>query len=561
VLIRAANLAKSYGAEAVLDSVSFAIRPGDKVGLVGPNGSGKTTLLRLLLREIEPDDGELFVAGEPATGYFRQDVLPDEHRTVGSALLDALDALEERLEQVREEVADDPDDDAALAKLEVLEDEFNARFGHDYRSRAEKVLGRLGFGRDRLETSVATLSPGERARLELARVLVVQPELLVLDEPTNFLDIGQREWLEQFLEEFEGTVLVVSHDRQFLNNTVTRILELRRGRVREYEGDYSDYEAQRRAEQEKLEQDHAEQTKEIRKLEAVARDRKTWSARREKTKHSAGDSGFESHRAAKMAKRAKHAEKRIEQALERHRAEKPFVEKRPHPVLPAKRLPEKRALLVKAACKAFGRRKVLDGVGFELRNHERVALIGPNGSGKTVLLRAIVGELALDEGEVRVGAGLRVGYFPQDLATLDLAATAVEEVRKSGCNEETARTVLGTLLLAKGLAAKKLGQLSAGERSKALLGRILAGGADLLVLDEPTNHLDVAALVALEQLLLGFPGPILFATHDRAILGRLATRILEVTDGKLLDFRGRYDQYRARQQSPGGEPASRTKTT
>jgi ATP-binding cassette subfamily F protein 3 len=541
VLINATDIGKSFGAETVLQHVSFTISPGEKIGLVGPNGSGKTTLLRMVLREIEPDQGDIAIAGEPEIGYVRQDVLDDENLTVERALFGEMEELEARLAQLRKEITASPDDEGELAKYEVIEDELNTRFGNGYRSRCEKSLAQFGFHSDRCKAKVNVLSPGERSRLELARVLVREPDLLILDEPTNFLDIGQREWLENFLEEFSGTVLAVSHDRVFLNQVVNRVFELRRSRLTIYEGDYDDYELARAQERAKLEHEHESQQREIRKLERVSEERKVWSARREKTKTSAGDSGFVSHRAAKMANRAKHAEKRIEQMIEAHEAKKPFVEKRPKPVLVVEELPEKRAVLAKDLTKSFNGRTVVDGASFEMRTGERVGIIGPNGSGKTVLLRMLVDELKPDKGEVQFGAGTKVGYFPQDIATLDLKRTALEEVMESGADQETARTVLDTLLLPKAFAERKLSELSAGERSKVLLARILAGGANLLVLDEPTNHLDIDALLALENLLASAPIGVLFASHDRALLSKLAERVLEVKDGKLIDHHERYE--------------------
>ncbi|MBM3332441.1 ABC-F family ATP-binding cassette domain-containing protein [candidate division WOR-3 bacterium] len=541
MLINATDIGKSLGAETVLQHVSFTISPGEKIGLVGPNGSGKTTLLKLILRQIEPDQGDIAIAGEPEIGYVRQDVLDDEDLTVEQALFGEMEELEARLAQLRKEIAASPDDEGELAKDEVIEDELNTRFGNGYRSRCEKTLAQFGFNLDRYKAKVNVLSPGERARLELARVLVREPNLLILDEPTNFLDIGQREWLERFLEEFAGTVLVVSHDRVFLDRVVNRVFDLRRSRLTVYEGDYDDYELAREQERAKLEHEHEVQQKEIHKLERAAEERKVWSARREKTKTAAHDSGFEGHRAAKMAKRAKHAEKRIEQMIEAHEAKKPIVEKRPRPVLVTEELPDKRAVLAKDLTKSFSGRTVIEGASFEMRTGERVAVIGPNGSGKTVLLRMLVSELEPDKGKAQFGAGTRVGYFPQDITSLDLKRTALEEVMESGANQETARTVLGTLLLRKAFAEKKLSELSAGERSKVLLARILAGGANLLILDEPTNHLDIDALLALENLLANAPVGVLFATHDRALLSRLADRVLELRDARLIDHRERYE--------------------
>jgi len=541
VLINATSVGKSFGAQTVLHGVSFTISPGEKIGLVGPNGGGKTTLLKLILRQIEPDQGDIAIAGEPEIGYVRQDVLDDENLTVGKALLGEMEKLEARLTQLSKEITASPDDEGELAKYEVIEEELATRFGNGYRSRCEKALARFGFDLDRHKAKVNVLSPGERARLELARVLVLEPSLLILDEPTNFLDIGQREWLERFLEEFSGTALVVSHDRVFLNRVVNRIFELRRARLTVYEGDFDDYELARAQERARLVHEHDVQQKEIHKLERVAGERKVWSARREKTKTSTGDSGFASHRAAKMAKRAKHAEKRIEQMIEAHEAKKPLVDKRPKPVLVTDELPDKRAVVAKDLTKSYNGRTVIDGASFEMRTGERVALIGPNGSGKTVLLRMLVNELKPDKGEAQFGAGIKPGYFPQDVAFLDLKRTALEEVMESGADQETAHTVLGTLLLPKRFADKKLSELSAGERSKVLLARILAGGTNLLILDEPTNHLDIDALLALESLLSGVPVGVLFASHDRALLAKLADRVLEIKDGTLFDHRERYE--------------------
>lgn len=536
MLVRAHNISVAFAAQPVLTNASFVISPGDKVGLVGPNGSGKTTLLRLILRELEPDRGEILFGLDLNTGYVRQDVPPVRGQTVSDTMRSEVVQLERQLAGVCAELAQHPDR-GLLAKYEALEQEADTKFGRDYWPRVEKTLSRFGFGPERYQDAVATLSPGERARLDLARALVGRPEFLVLDEPTNYLDIGQREWLERFLAEFTGTVLVVSHDRVFLNRVVNRIFELRRTRLRIYEGDFDHYELQRQQERRELEEEYVQQQKEIRKLERVAAVRKVWSARREATKTSAGDSGFVSHRAAKMARRARHAEKRVEQMLERRRADKPFIEKRVRPVLPSRELPDKRAVYAKGLRKSFGPNRVVTEASLALRTGERVALVGPNGCGKTVLLRLLVGELEPDGGTSGFGAGLALGYFPQDLCTLDLNATALEEVMKSGASQETCRIVLGTLLLTKELATKRLGQLSAGERSKALLSRILAGGADVLVLDEPTNHLDIDTLEALEELLKRFPGAVLFASHDRAMIEKLATRVLEFKDGRLEERR------------------------
>jgi ATPase subunit of ABC transporter with duplicated ATPase domains len=559
MLIQGTNLHKSIGGQAVLAGVSFIVNRGDKVGIVGPNGSGKTTLLRMIRREVEPDEGAVVLAGRPETGYFRQDILADADTTLYTAVLGEMENVEKRIESVRRELAEDPEDEAALVKLEAFEEELDTRFGADYRSRAERALSGLGFGRDRYGDAVRSMSPGERARLEMARILIGHPELLLLDEPTNYLDIGQREWLERYLEDFKGTVLVVSHDRVFLNEVANRVFELRRGRLTQFDGSYDDFVFDREQERLRLEREHEEHKKEIAKLDKIARRQDAWSARKEKTKTSVRDSGFASAQAARLARRGKQAKHRIDEAIEEHAGKTPFIEKQPAPVIFSAVEPGRRAVLAKGLCKQFGKRCVLKGAGFEIRTGERVALVGPNGSGKTVLVRMLMDEVKPDKGTVTPGAAAKVGYFPQDLGTLDLDCTAVEEVMKSGVKQETARTVLGTLLLPKDFAGRKLSELSAGERSKVLLARVLAGGADFLVLDEPTNHLDIDALLALESLLAQFPGAILFASHDRAMLDKLAGRVIELRDGKLTDFPGGWQAFQSQSskpQGPGAKPQS-----
>lgn len=556
MLVRAERISKSLNGRTVLAGVSFVVNRGDKIGIVGANDVGKTTLLRLIGRELEPDEGEIVVAGRPEVGWFRPELPTTVEATLYSAVLGELEQIQRRIDSVRRELAEDPADEAAQAKLEAFEEELNLRFGPDYRRRAEKVLAGLGFGPERYQDAVSAMAAGERARLALARVLVGRAELLLLDEPTSCLDIDQRQWLERYLEDYQGTVLTVARDRAFLNEVANRIFELRDGRLTVYDGGYFDYLFQQEQELRRQEREQAEHDREIARLDRMARRQDALASGWRKT-----GTGGKKARAAAVGRPARNGGRtaaRAETVSTGHQGEFRVSDNQPVSAIFRTVEPGRRAVLVKGLSKSFGRRCIVRDAGFEIRTGERVALVGPNGCGKTVLLRVLVGELRPDRGTVTTDTAIRTGYFPQDLGTLDLQRTALEEVMKSGVGPDIARVVLDRLLFARDLAERRLSELSVGERAKVLLARVLTGGADLLVLDEPAAHLDLEAMAALEKLLLGCSGAIVFATHDRAMLDRLAGRVFELRDGRLVDFPGSWQAFLA-QRSESLRPAGQEK--
>ncbi len=536
---------KWYGEQTVLAGVHLELTPGNRTALIGRNGSGKTTILRLLAGVETPDGGHVSVREGVQIGVLEQAPRFPESATVAGvadAAFGELDAAQAELEALERAGLDDPE---RYARWEPLHEAFERRGGYARRARRDAVLHALGFA-DRGHEHVARLSGGELTRLNLARLLMAQPDIALLDEPTNHLDLDMRTWLEGFLARYPGAVVVVSHDRAFLDGACDRTVEVRNASLRQADLPPSRFrEAER--ERDRLEaRTRDTQAKERERLAAAATQMKRWAGQN-----------------AKLHRRAKSMEVRLAR-FEAEMLEGPEAEGRTTRFEFA--APDSGDLVLDARHlrATFGPRTLFDGVDLDLRRGERVVLVGPNGSGKTTLLRTLTGERSSDDprGAVRWGARVRVGYFDQSLARFDPDATLVETLLRL-VGERAAHDLLGRFLFPFEAQYKRVADLSGGERARLALLDLTLQEANVLLLDEPTNHLDLEMIEALEAALEAFAGTLLVVSHDRRLCERLAQRVWEVEDGRFEDYRGdwAYFQRQRRSRRPQrageqGEPAS-----
>jgi len=529
-LIQLEEISKAYGGQQLFSGLSWRIPDGERIGLVGPNGAGKTTLCRLLAGVEEPDAGRISRPRETTVGYLPQEVGAS---TAGSVLAEALSGFDEvwQVEREMEEVAaalaetpHGPDGEALTARYGDLQHRFEALGGYRLETQAKAILGGLGFRPADFTRPLAEFSGGWRMRAALARLLLLRPSLLLLDEPTNHLDIESLEWLEGFLVGYDGTVVLVAHDRYFLNRMVTSIADLGPSGVTVYPGDYDDYLVQREARYLLLLAQARNQAKRIAEIERFI------------------------ERFRYKATKARQVQSRIKMLARLERVE---VEREargirfafPHPPRTGRRV-----AWLSGARKAYGDNVVYAGVDFEVERGERVALVGPNGAGKSTLLRLLAGVLPLDRGERALGAHVAVHYYAQhQLDALTPSLTVLEELERAApeLGQTRLRTILGTFLFSGDAVEKKIAVLSGGEKARVALAKMLVRPAALLCMDEPTNHLDLASREVLEHALGQFAGTIVFISHDRYFINRIATSVVDVLRGTLTRHLGTYDDYLA----------------
>lgn len=533
------HLSKSFGVESILNEVSFNLNRGQRLGLVGPNGCGKTTLLRILAGADAADSGAIqFTPPDLRVGYLPQGLVAAADDTLGSflALADP-GALTAEVERLASDLAADPhradlhhDYDAALVRLVTAS---------EHAKRLPQVLAALGLGGFPLETPVSSLSGGQKTRLALASVLLSDPQLLLLDEPTNHLDFEMLEWLENWLGKFSGGVLFVSHDRAFLDQVVTGILELdpQTHKARQYAGDYTEYLEQKLAEREKQWQMYSNQQEEIVQLQAAARHLRGLAKFKRGGKADTGDKfakGFFANRGAGTVGRAKHIEQRLEKLLTDEKIEKPkagWQMKLEFGGVPAS---GREVLTLEKLAVGYGDQVLLRDLDQQICYGSRAALIGPNGAGKTTLLRTIAGQLPPLAGRARLGANVRVGYMSQEQETLEPALHALHTIQSLAPFSETeARTFLHQFLFTGDDVFTPVGKLSFGERARLALAGLVAQGCNFLLLDEPINHLDIPSRARFEQALAGFEGTVLAVVHDRYFIEGFATEIWEVAGERI----------------------------
>jgi ATP-binding cassette, subfamily F, member 3 len=531
------EVTKGYGGQTVLDGCRWRLGRRVRIGLIGPNGAGKTTLCRIIAGVEEPDSGGIQREGGVTVGYLPQEVaVHAEH----SALAEALSGFAEvwRLERDLEVLAAAMANAAEPALMErygEVQHRFEAMGGYRLEAEAKVILGGLGFSPREIQRPLGELSGGWRMRAALARLLLLQPDLLLLDEPTNHLDLPSLEWLESFLTGYPSSVVVVSHDRYFLNRMVTGIAELESGRITEYGGNYDDYLLEREARRALREAQARNQARRVADIERfIERFR------------------YKASKARQVQSRIKMLERleRIEVGPRRREVRFHFPQP-PRTARVVARLEE--------IHKAYDDNVVYAGVGFAVERGERVALVGANGAGKSTLLRMVAGVLPIDRGRRELGARVEVHYYAQhQLEALDPTRTVLDELAAAAPDVSTTRlrTILGAFLFSGDAVDKRVGVLSGGEKARVALARMLVRPAALLCLDEPTNHLDLASREVLEEGLAGFTGTIVFISHDRYFINRIATRVVEVAGGRLYDSLGTYDDYVVRKggAGPPGDP-------
>jgi ATP-binding cassette subfamily F protein 3 len=535
------NLSRAYGGRTIFRGLSWTIQDNEKIGLVGPNGVGKSTLLRTLAGLETPEDGVITFRRGIRAAYLAQEYHGDPERSVFDELIAGhheVAAVEAELAQIEEQLADPAvaNDMDRLAKVlerhEQLIGQREAFGGNSLHGRAEELLLELELDPTQWEKPMRLLSGGQRKLVGLARCLLAQPDLLLLDEPDNHLDMERKGMLERLIREFQGTVVIISHDRYLLDETVSQIIEIepysqQGARLIRWEGNYSSYATQKELALLRQQQDYVAQQKEIDRLEAAIVRFKVWLS-------------------VSLDPRHKKQMDNKQRMIDR-------MDKVERPVLERKKMrlqfrPQLRgglkAIELRKAKKAFGDQIILLEASETILNGERIGIVGPNGAGKSVLLRLILGELPIDAGEIWVGPSIQLGLYAQQHETLDMRQTPIEALRAlRPMYEGEAVAKLGRFLIPYAACNQPIAKLSGGEKSRVQLARLMLTGANCLLLDEPTNNLDIPSAEVLEAALDEFAGTIIVVSHDRYFLDRVADRILEVRDGELISYVGGYSAY------------------
>jgi ATP-binding cassette subfamily F protein 3 len=532
------NLNKNYGIQPILKNINFNINSGERVGLIGPNGAGKTTLMKILAGLELPDSGEVSSTRmNLRVGYLAQGMEFAPNQTLRSALAPDPASMTDpaaEIEALALALTQSPNDpilqqryDDALARLSNVED--------------EAILSSLGFADISLDTPIAHLSGGQKTRLMLARVLVQDPHLLLLDEPTNHLDIEMLEWLERWLNNFRGAVLIVSHDRTFLDHTVTSILELDAGthEVRFFAGSYSNYLDQKESEYNKQYQEYHNQIDELRKLHNAARHLRRIAQFKKGGKGDTNDKfakGFFGDRTTHTARRALRIEKRIEKTLEEDRKDKPQSSWKMKLDLGVPDHQSKDVLVTESLSIGYAiDNPLLENIDLFIRAGQRIVLTGPNGAGKTSFIRTIIGKIPPLAGSFRLGGATKLGYMAQEQELLNPTLSAVQIIQGvSTMNETDTRNFLHYFLFKGDIALRPSRELSYGERARLQLATLVAQGCTFLILDEPINHLDIPSRERFEEALENFQGTILAVVHDRSFIERFASNVWTVQNGKIL---------------------------
>ena len=544
ILMTVQGVSKSFGMNCVLKDISLTLQQGARMGLIGVNGSGKSTLFRLIAGQMEPDEGNISLMRGTRVGMLTQEADIQSDLTVReelSRVFAPVQEMERRLRALEEEMAQNHEDEAALDRLSReyarLTDRFEDAGGYEWPSRIQGVLAGLGFAKGREDQPASVLSGGEKTRLCLARLLLTQPDLLMLDEPTNHLDLASIQWLEDTLKKYRGTVLIISHDRYFMNSVCDCMAEISMRHLVQYEGNYDQFTVKRQADIERQIREYKLQQAEIARQQAIIQ-------------------RYRMYNREKSIRAAESREKRLEKM---EKLERPVNEQHVRFSFEARRRSGDDVLKVHNLSKSFEGRKLFENFELHLRAGDRVAIIGPNGVGKSTLLNIIARKLKPDDGQVEFGANVDLGYYEQHQTGLNPEKDVLNELWDAFPRLELdrVRSVLALFLFTGDDVYKKISMLSGGEKGRVSLCKLMLKRDNLLLLDEPTNHLDMDSREVLEGALEDFDGTILAVSHDRYFINRVANRVIEMRPDGVKEYLGNYDDYleKKRREEAGMEDA------
>lgn len=525
IIIGCNKISLSYGMTDILSDVSFSLNEGEKLGVVGVNGAGKSTLFRILMGQVDPTDGDVFIARDKSIGYLEQNSDYDSDATVLAEMLrafPALTAMESQLESLRQAAESD---EAAAIRFSNLHERFVAEGGLTYRSRCQGVLTSLGFGEQFWNVPINTLSGGQKTRVALARIILSDPDIILLDEPTNHLDIESIEWLEKYLAGSHKTILVISHDRYFLCKVTNRTLEIEGCKSKLYRGNYDHYIAEKKREREVQEHQFKEQQKEIARIEAYIEQQRRWNRERNIIA----------------------AESRQKQLDKMERISAPS--RLPDPIRMKFSEAEESGndvLSVRKLSKAYPGRDLFSNLSFELKKRDHLFIVGKNGCGKSTLMKILCGQISQDSGVFEYGYNVTRGYYDQENQNLNESNTVIDELwdHYAHLTQTEIRNALALFLFKGDDIFKEISILSGGEKARITFAKLMLSKFNLLFMDEPTNHLDILSREVLEDALAGFDGTIVAVSHDRYFIRKLASRVLAFgKSGDVLDYQGTYEDY------------------